>query len=74
MAYVSCPYCDTINKDRNIIDVGHSSLKNMSRKGNTKNIYLCPECGEVFEGNKKLGDFVEPVDMYFNRAYLGLSI
>jgi uncharacterized C2H2 Zn-finger protein len=46
----------------------------MSRKGNTKNIYLCPECGEVFEGNKKLGDFVEPVDMYFNRAYLGLSI
>jgi len=64
-----CPYCGEENKKANIIDEGHLSLDRMSRKGNTRNVYLCSGCGEVFEGHQKNELFTKPVDTYLNRPF-----
>jgi transcription elongation factor Elf1 len=66
---IKCPYCGEENKKVNIIDEGHLRLTGMSKKGNTRNIYLCSECGEVFEGFQKNEFFSKSVDIYFNRKF-----
>lgn len=69
MGNTNCPYCGEINKKCNIIDTGHIRLTGMSRKGNTRNIYLCPECGEVFEAFQKDKYLLKPVDKFFDRKF-----
>ena len=64
-----CPYCATEVSKKNIIDEGHSNLKNMSKKGNTKYVYLCPYCNEVFEAFQKRENLLMPVDRYFDRKF-----
>jgi len=64
-----CPYCGSENKKTNIIDKGHRNLENMHKKGNTRNIYICSECGEVFEGFQKYKYTQIPVDTFFNRKF-----
>ena len=69
MGKVKCPYCQEEQKVSNIIDCGHLSLSKMSKKGNTRNIYLCPFCNEVFEAFQKQERLVMPVDLYFKRRF-----
>jgi len=69
MSKIKCPYCREVNNPENIIDTGHLRLKGMSKKGNTRNIYLCPECNEVFEGFQKVKYTLLPVDRYFDRKF-----
>ena len=67
MSKLSCPYCGEDIKPKNIIDEGHMRLTGMKKKGNTRKIYLCPECGEVFEGFQHIDNYSMPVDMFYNR-------
>lgn len=60
--YAICPYCREQNREENIID--YTGGKKVRR-----NIYLCPECNEVFEGNPKVSEMDIPVDLYFERPY-----
>jgi transcription elongation factor Elf1 len=69
MGKATCPYCGEENKKTNIIDEGHLSLEKMHKKGNTRNVYLCPECGEVFEGHQKNERLTKPVDIWFDRPF-----
>ena len=55
--------------ESNIIDVGHLRLDNMDRAGNTRNVFLCPECLEVYEAHQKQDDLLVPVDKFFKRNY-----
>ena len=66
---VKCPYCGEQMKKENIFDVGHMRLDKMKQKGNTRNVYLCPECNEIFEAFQKRERLLMPVDRYFDRKF-----
>ena len=69
MAKATCPYCGEKNKQTDIIDEGHLHLDDMHKKGNTRNIYLCPGCGEVFEGFQKNQYLAKPCDVFMDRRF-----
>ena len=69
MKLAVCPYCSEPCQRKYIIDKGHLSTKNMQKTGNTRNIYLCPECNEVFEGFQKNKYIDKPLDTRFNRKF-----
>ena len=66
---MKCPYCAEKVGKRNIIDSGHLDISNFKRKRNTRNIYLCPACTEVFEAFQKDERLLKPVDRYFERKF-----
>jgi|GEM_PF-3916186 len=65
----NCPYCDTKNNNTNIIDTGHLHLNAMGKKHNTRNVYLCRECGECYEAYQGRKRFEMSVDRFFDREF-----
>jgi uncharacterized Zn finger protein len=65
---ITCPYCGESNGAGNIIDECHLQFKNMNKQGNTRYIYLCRECGEVFESRSVNRDIDVEVDVYIRRS------
>jgi len=67
---MECPYCRAQNQKKNIIDTGHKNIhEELSKKGNTQNIYLCPECNEVFETFQSITKLRRSVDIFMNRKF-----
>ena len=70
MTLPKCPYCGTVNRLKNVVDSCHLSMTvGLHKKGNTRNIYLCPECGEEFEAFQKNIDTCRPVDLLMQRRF-----
>ena len=66
---IKCPYCYEDITQKNVIDRCHANLQgDLHKKSNTRNIYCCFECGEVFEGRKRV-DVKLSVIMYFERPF-----
>ena len=62
-----CPYCNVQNGYDQVIDQCHITLKDMKKKANTQNIYVCSYCGEIFKTRARNIDLTQPVDAYFDR-------
>ena len=57
---VYCPYCGQKNTTSDVIDESFI---------NTKHVFACRECGEVFESNQRNSDYSKPVDFHFDRNF-----